>query len=57
MEKEVDKVGDEVESEKEVMEEYERDLGGYGLKGGCICDEVIEVEESVFVVNEKEEEW
>lgn len=56
VEKELDKLAHQLESQQQLIQQYEIDLGRYPLKAASISDELIEVEHSLSLLNEKEQQ-
>ncbi|PRS72919.1 SMC family ATPase [Bacillus sp. LNXM65] len=56
VEKELDKLAHQLESQHQLIHQYETDLGRYPLKAASISDELIEVEHSLALLNEKEQQ-
>nr|MDF9459445.1 hypothetical protein [Bacillus pumilus] len=56
VEKELDKLAHQLESQHQLIHQYETDLGRYPLKVASISDELIEVEHSLALLNEKEQQ-
>ncbi|MGG5833118.1 hypothetical protein ACQ4LK_24285, partial [Bacillus pumilus] len=46
----------QLESQQQLIQQYEIDLGRYPLKAASISDELIEVEHSLSLLNEKEQQ-
>ncbi|MGE6856785.1 SMC family ATPase [Bacillus sp. FSL K6-2841] len=56
VEKELDKLAHQLESQQQLIQQYEIDLGRYPLKAASISDELIEVEHTLSLLNEKEQQ-
>ncbi|MFL0436091.1 AAA family ATPase [Bacillus pumilus] len=56
VEKELDKLAHQLESQQQLIQQYETDLGRYPLKAASISDELIEVEHTLSLLNEKEQQ-
>lgn len=56
LEKALDKLAHQLESQQQLIHQYETDLGRYPLKALSISDELIEVEQSLTHLNEKEQQ-
>ncbi|MFP3513653.1 hypothetical protein SB775_29590, partial [Peribacillus sp. SIMBA_075] len=56
LEKELDKLAHQLESQQQLIHQYETDIGRYPLKAASISDELIEVEQSLSHLNEKEQQ-
>ncbi|MGG5181235.1 AAA family ATPase [Bacillus sp. MM09(2025)] len=56
VEKELDKLAHQLESHQQLIQQYEIDLGRYSLKAASISDELIEVEHTLSLLNEKEQQ-
>ncbi|PRR91990.1 MULTISPECIES: AAA family ATPase [unclassified Bacillus (in: firmicutes)] len=56
VEKELDKLAHQLESQQQLIHQYETDLGRYPLKAASISDELIEVEHALSLLNEKEQQ-
>ncbi|WP_144525798.1 AAA family ATPase [Bacillus pumilus] len=55
VEKELDKLAHQLDSQQQLIQQYETDLDRYPLKAGSISDELIEVEHTLSLLNEKEQ--
>nr|WGD97520.1 SbcC/MukB-like Walker B domain-containing protein [Bacillus safensis] len=56
VEKELDKLAHQLESQQQLIHQYETDLGRYPLKAVSISDELIEVEHTLARLNEMEQQ-
>ncbi|WP_458110230.1 exonuclease subunit SbcC [Bacillus zhangzhouensis] len=56
VEKELDKLAHQLESQQKLIHQYETDIGRYPLKAASISDELIEVEQSLAHLNETEQQ-
>ncbi|AVM23335.1 AAA family ATPase [Bacillus pumilus] len=56
VEKELDKLTHQLESQQQLILQYETDVGRYPLKAASISEELIEVEHTLAILNEKEQQ-
>ncbi|MBG9912991.1 DNA repair exonuclease [Bacillus xiamenensis] len=56
LEKELDKLSHQIENQQHLIHQYDTDLQRYPLKAASISDELIEVQQSLAHLNEKEQQ-